>query len=233
MNKSSTTYQEAEKLLRLPFTPDEIDFHVVTDRVLLHIDARAVRKRLNKASGHNWQTRMTPCAGGMICELEVLGITRTDAGEESNFSPVKGAASSALKRAAINHGIGEYLYECAGKVVVGRGNYSNQYAIWLAKEGIDLFGWPLAWSPDGLGAPEEFLQLRELYHMQKIVKAKATVAIELGATTTDDIVSNNEKYFGTKRLDQTKVEHLDKLNKMAFKLDQLIEEADKAQLTSV
>lgn len=48
---------------------------------------------------------------GMKCSLTVLGITKEDVGSMSYTDQLKGAASDALKRAAVKFGVGAYLYD--------------------------------------------------------------------------------------------------------------------------
>lgn len=94
---------------------------------LFFLDAREVRKRLTEVCGlEGWSSHEEPVVSGgklfgVKCELSikmpyksVKGVdvwnTKTDFGEPSNTAPLKGAASDALKRAAVNFGVGTYLY---------------------------------------------------------------------------------------------------------------------------
>src|SRR5690606_11047745 len=82
---------------------------------LAYIDARNVQQRLDEAVGApNWQNKMTPTPGGMICEIAIKidgeWIWKANTAEDTNIEAVKGAASDAFKRAAVLWGIGEYLY---------------------------------------------------------------------------------------------------------------------------
>lgn len=88
---------------------------------LFYLDAREVEKVLDSVLGcENWGTNMTPITSnqgfhGMICSLTVKMpdgqlVTKTDSGEPSKTAPVKGATSDALKRAAVQYGVGRYLY---------------------------------------------------------------------------------------------------------------------------
>lgn len=52
--------------------------------------------------------------GGIKCDLTVLGLTKSDLGSPSYADQLKGAASDALKRAAVKFGIGAYLYDLKG-----------------------------------------------------------------------------------------------------------------------
>ena len=83
---------------------------------LFYLDAREVRKRLDEVCGiDGWSTKLIPAQGGMLCELSIrmpdgTWITKTDGGEPSHTSPFKGSCSDAIKRAAVNFGVGAYLY---------------------------------------------------------------------------------------------------------------------------
>ncbi|MCK5613948.1 hypothetical protein KAR91_69440 [Candidatus Pacearchaeota archaeon] len=79
-----------------------------------YITVRDTRRRLNKVFGVNgWQTKLVEVKGGFTCELSCLiddqWITKTDAGGEQGDN-LKTTASDALKRAAMNFGVGEYLH---------------------------------------------------------------------------------------------------------------------------
>ena len=88
---------------------------------LFYLDAREVEKVLDNVLGpENWASNLTPITSqqgfhGFICSLTVYMpngkmVTKSDAGEPSKVASVKGAASDALKRAAVQFGVGRYLY---------------------------------------------------------------------------------------------------------------------------
>lgn len=82
---------------------------------LAYIDARDVMKRLDTVMGvANWQDKYIEVNGGFICELSLLidgnWITKSNGAGNTKIDPLKGGISSALKRAAVEWGIGRYLY---------------------------------------------------------------------------------------------------------------------------
>lgn len=88
---------------------------------LFYIDAREVMKRLDEICGvDGWERREVETAHGVICDLSIRmpyegmsgekWVTKADAGEFTKASTLKGASSDAFKRAAVNFGIGRYLY---------------------------------------------------------------------------------------------------------------------------
>lgn len=78
-------------------------------------DARDVQDALDDIVGPgNWKTRYLTVGDRLMCELSIrVGdewITKTDAGTDSAMEAEKGGVSDAFKRAAVNWGIGRFLY---------------------------------------------------------------------------------------------------------------------------
>ena len=133
-----TNIAEAVSLIRAPFSPAQIEWRVGSTNnnktrgmALCYIDARAVRRRLNKVLGEwNWRTSFRVYGSQMICKIAIriekewvtksdgsfagsLASTgKPDAKEEQRLDMEgKGAFSTAFKRAAVCWGVGEYLYD--------------------------------------------------------------------------------------------------------------------------
>jgi hypothetical protein len=80
-----------------------------------YIDARDVMDRLDDVVGaENWQSKYESHNGNLYCAIGIkIGdswVWKTDCGSESNIEKEKGEASDALKRAAVQWGIGRFLY---------------------------------------------------------------------------------------------------------------------------
>lgn len=112
--------------LAAPFAPHELDWRVARSgmsngkpwaQVLVYIDARAARARLNAVLGpENWKVEYTHGpANGVIATLSLrIGgewIAKQDGADITDIEPVKGGLSGAFKRACAVWGIGEYLYD--------------------------------------------------------------------------------------------------------------------------
>lgn len=88
--------------------------------MLAYIDARDVMKRLDDIVGvDRWSDKYINVEGGFVCELSLdlstgdddhRWVTKSNGSNNTKVEPVKGGISSALKRAAVNWGIGRYLY---------------------------------------------------------------------------------------------------------------------------
>lgn len=114
-------------LLDEPFPAEDIEWRIQqcgkTENgpwamVLCYVTNRAIMKRLDDVCGKSgWKNeyRDLPNNGGVECgiSINVHGewITKWDAAENTQVEAVKGGRSSAMKRAAVQWGIGRYLYQ--------------------------------------------------------------------------------------------------------------------------
>lgn len=112
-------------------------------RPLPYIDARAVFDRLDGVAGpDNWSTELERLEQGIyLCRLTICGVTRTDVGQAGadEGEKDKSGASDAIKRAAVQFGIGRYLYDLEMPVVD------------LVKNNRDKWELPRDWKPPGRG----------------------------------------------------------------------------------
>lgn len=114
-----------------PFAPGDIEWRVQQAgekngrpwaRVLAYVTNRAIMERLDEVCGPaNWRNTYAPGpAGGVVCTLAVHvarpdglaeWVGKQDGAENTDVEPVKGGLSNAMKRAAVQWGIGRYLYD--------------------------------------------------------------------------------------------------------------------------
>ncbi|VTS05253.1 Rad52/Rad22 family DNA repair protein [Tuwongella immobilis] len=116
--------------LAKPFDPSEIKWKPKTIRgdkalMLPYVDARVVMDRLDEVmtigGWHDTYKELTSEAGSVECTLSLFingqWISKSNVGSLSeqpdDGDKLKAAYSDALKRAAVNWGIGRYLYRCA------------------------------------------------------------------------------------------------------------------------
>lgn len=113
-------------LLDEPFATDDIEWRIqqagksgnkLWAKVLAYVTNRAIMKRLDEVCGKaGWRNeyRDIPNNGGVECGISIkVGdewITKWDAAENTQVEAVKGGRSGAMKRAAVQWGIGRYLY---------------------------------------------------------------------------------------------------------------------------
>ena len=85
--------------------------------ILAYIDARDVMDRLDEVVGvGGWQDSYKVLNDDSVeCTLTILGVSKVDVGERTNFADMKGGYSDAFKRAAVKFGIGRFLYDLPKK----------------------------------------------------------------------------------------------------------------------
>ena len=156
--------------LSLPFVETAIDWRISQvfkgenpkAKCLAYIDGRAVMSRLDAVLGIDcWQSKSIPFNGGFMCELSIFvdgkWIVKTDGSDPTDFEGVKGGISGALKRAAVQVGIGRYLYnldEGWAKISASGSRYQSggkdgASFKWDAPDLPEWAKWPKALKPQG------------------------------------------------------------------------------------
>lgn len=86
-------------------------------RCLAYVTNRAIMNRLDDVVGAaNWKNEYARAPeGGIMCGLSIKidgeWVTKWDGAENTDIEAVKGGLSGAMKRAAVQWGIGRYLYD--------------------------------------------------------------------------------------------------------------------------
>lgn len=120
------TWEEIGAELRKPFAPDQIEWRLAqageTDtgkpwaKALAYLTNRAIMDRLDATvgCGNWWNEYRTGPDGGVICGISIysdaMTVTKWDGAGNSEIESVKGGLSDSMKRAAVQWGIGRYLY---------------------------------------------------------------------------------------------------------------------------
>ncbi len=115
-------------LLAAPFPAEDVEWKpgaTTRDKTrglaMAYISSRAVQDRLDEVCGPDgWKNEFRPAPeGGVLCGISVRvtspdgtseWITKWDGAENTDVEAVKGGLSGAMKRAAVQWGIGRYLY---------------------------------------------------------------------------------------------------------------------------
>ena len=121
--------------LTAPILPNEIEWRVQSQTstgkliVVPYINNRCVMHRFDAAFGaDNWTSEFREISNGFLCRLTVTinkrEVYREDGASKTNIEPEKGGISDAMKRAAVQFGLGRCLYdyprvmlECEGKFI--------------------------------------------------------------------------------------------------------------------
>lgn len=120
------------KDLKAPFPAEDIEWRIsragkkngkIWAKVLAYVTNRAIMDRLDDVcSPDRWRNDFEKGPdGGVLCGISILvydedpfnynaWVTKWDGAENTNIDPVKGGLSGSMKRAAVQWGIGRYLY---------------------------------------------------------------------------------------------------------------------------
>jgi hypothetical protein len=122
----------AQDLRRLAafFQPDELEWRAITvskrtgkGLAAAYITNRAIMERLDEVVGPaNWRNEYRPGPnGGVVCGLSIFvdrgegqpgeWVTKWDGADNTDVEAVKGGLSNAMRRAAVQWGVGRYLYD--------------------------------------------------------------------------------------------------------------------------
>ena len=121
--------------LTAPILPNEVEWRIQSQTntgkliVVPYINNRCVMTRFDAAFGaENWTSEFREIGNGFLCRLTVTindrQVYREDGASKTNIEPEKGGISDAMKRAAVQFGLGRCLYdyprvfiECDGKFI--------------------------------------------------------------------------------------------------------------------
>lgn len=135
--------KEILKQLQAPFNVDEIEWRIVAkDKtktkglVAAYVSNRAIQNRFDEVCGvfgwHNefkeWKVKE------QICGISILNdngewVTKWDGASDSKTEATKGGLSSSMKRAAVQWGVGRYLYKLPQMWVKIKNTYGDNYVI--------------------------------------------------------------------------------------------------------
>lgn len=112
--------------LAAPFPPEAVSWRVGSTTgdkkkgmALAFIDARDVMARFDEVCGPDgWERRHPHVTGTTTCEIAVWvegrgWVVKCDGSGDTDYEAEKGSLSTAFKRAAVNWGVGRYLYDLA------------------------------------------------------------------------------------------------------------------------
>lgn len=115
--------------LNQPFPPDAIEWRIgmsgesngrVWAKAMAYITQRHIQRRLDEVIGpESWRNEFKEWnvggKGGLLCGISIkIGgewVTKWDGAENTDVEAIKGGLSDAMKRAAVQWGIGRYLYD--------------------------------------------------------------------------------------------------------------------------
>lgn len=140
-------------ILKAPIEAHNLEWRVQSQTgtgkliVVPYITNRCVMTRFDEAFGpENWTSEFREITNGFICRLTVTikdrVIFREDGASKTNIEPEKGGISDAMKRAAVQFGLGRCLYEYPRVFIETDGKYIPDWA-------YDKLDKMVAWINDG------------------------------------------------------------------------------------
>ena len=115
--------KEIIQKLSAPFNENEIEWRVgsttkdkTKGMMLAYVTNRAIMNRLDDVVGpENWKQTFRELHDGVVCALSIRvndeWITKEDGADLTKIETTKGGISDAMKLAAVQFGIGRYLYD--------------------------------------------------------------------------------------------------------------------------
>lgn len=128
-------------IISSPIQPDEIEWRVQQQTktgkliVVPYITNRCVMDRFDRQFGwHGWQNDITEIQDGFLCRITVTlpdgtRLTKTDGANRTDIEPVKGGISDAMKRCAVQFGVGRNLYTYPRVFVETPDKYIPEWAV--------------------------------------------------------------------------------------------------------
>lgn len=113
-------------LLQAPFIPEDIEWRVQSSGfdkngkawalVIPFVTNRAIQNRLDDVFGYDgWSNEFIPITTerglSFLCGISAGGVKKWDGADETDIENFKGGLSNAMKRSAVQFGIGRYLYK--------------------------------------------------------------------------------------------------------------------------
>lgn len=118
--------EEIQEKLAEPFSSEEISWRILRSFnngqkmgafASAYVQSRAIMARLDKVLGvGNWENEYKELHSGIICGIRIhlpngRSLVKWDGADLTDYEATKGGLSNAFKRAAVQWGIGRYLYE--------------------------------------------------------------------------------------------------------------------------
>ena len=211
-------------LLDEPFATGDIEWRIqqagksgnkIWAKVLAYVTNRAIMKRLDEVCGKaGWRNeyRDIPNNGGVECGISIKvdgeWITKWDAAENTQVEAVKGGRSGAMKRAAVQWGIGRYLYNLEEGFAIVSAERAPGFHYAKSKD-AGVFYWKApalpAWAlPAGWGdqqpEPQPMERVAEPEPPQRVDADKVLADFSQYANTENDDVKLKSRYEETWKL---------------------------------
>ena len=190
MEQADAQITEMFDRLKMPFPAEDIEWRIqgtpkerngkTTGLVLPYITNRAVMERLDNVIGaQNWRNEFAQGPiGGVLCGIAIRinneWVIKFDGADKTDVEAIKGGYSDAMKRAAVQWGIGRYLYELPKYWAECKSTGGKYFEI-VRKPTLPQSALPAGYKPnpnrvEEVGRPEEAPERKSV---QELTKAPA------------------------------------------------------------
>ncbi len=124
MENQNSNPGDVLNVLTKPITPEEIEWRFQSQTkdgqkmiVVPYLTNRTVMQRFDDQFGWaGWQNEIKEIDGGFLCTITAILpggeiVRKTDGANRTTVEPIKGGISDAMKRAAVQFGLGRSLYD--------------------------------------------------------------------------------------------------------------------------
>ena len=198
MEQTDAQITEMFDRLKMPFPAEDLDWRIqgtprehngkTTGLVLPYITNRAVMDRLDSVVGaQNWRNEFAQGPiGGVLCGIAIRingeWIIKFDGADKTDVEAIKGGYSDAMKRAAVQWGIGRYLYELPKYWAECKSTGGKYFEI-VRKPTLPQSALPAGYKPnpnrvEEVGRPEETPDRKSVQELTKAPVATAPAAPE-------------------------------------------------------
>ena len=148
--------KEIEQMLKRPFKADEIEWRIsragkkgdgkLWATCLAYVSNRAIMNRLDEVFGvGGWKNEYVAWKGdsqlcGISAKFDGEWIAKWDGAGDTDFESIKGGLSDSMKRAAVQWGIGRYLYNL-DETFAAVSETGKFYQAANEKKGLPSFKW--------------------------------------------------------------------------------------------
>lgn len=205
--------------LREPFASSDIEWRIQSAGVnnnkawgivIAYITNRAIQQRLDTVvSAENWQNEYSKAPdGGVLCGISIWGddrwVTKYDGAENTKVEEVKGGLSSSMKRAAVQWGIGRYLYDVETifvSMVTEKPNDMKDWHMHYDKDSKTRYYWKTPAMPDwALPEDESSIVLDDVKKTIRELAIKQGTPEQNVDSRLDEIVTIQEARVSLKKL---------------------------------
>lgn len=227
-----------QRELKQPFTQSDLEWRIQQSgtskdgkpwaKVLAYVDNRAIMNRFDEVLGiGGWRNEFRPLPNsvgeGALCGISIKiddeWVTKYDGADNTAVESTKGGLSGAMKRAAVQWGVGRYLYDL-----------DTFFAECSKDKPQEMRGWEKAKTKDGTWYYWKAPSLTKQYLPQKDILPSQRETINTLLKETDTKIDDYLIFFGVDNfVDLYEDEAAKVINSLIRKLSKIKAQEDEAK----